>query len=1367
MDWDTLHAKASAAMPPGGIPPKRYMVGVLLSDKSVQRTLTEFDFIWMKAHAKIPVSTIKAQYMKRFPDSEIILQFRGEEPASDATLKLLNHHGDNLVVFQAMSNVSQGPLPPTSVDTVLQPVSGKEKAPARLPIKTESHRDAESAGATGPPLTPLSASNETKSPPSWDLLRDRERPSIEPAVRRLSHIAAGLEVGESASPQSEPPQSSQAPGIAASSADTLRSLPYHSPNPAQTLPIPAIPPRGVHTPTAFVEPEHRSPPPIVAKRYSASPSRSPEPYAPTFDPEDVFNREPSPEADDEVAMKPLDRAIKEIIAQQSPEILEAGVAKSMNVLEALKSTFARYKTTSVDANSWIQAINKLMTQAERTRTVVGVVGNTGAGKSSVINAMLDEERLVPTNCMRACTAVVTELSWNDSNEPNHKYRAEIEFIGRADWEKELKILLKEFLTENGTLSRESSDQNSDAGIAWAKFHAVYPKIHKDNLNQWTVEKLMAEKAVLNVLDTTKRINKPRPDGFYTELQKYVDSKEKVTGKKDKKDKEQKKPPASMEYWPLIKVVKIYTKSPALSTGAVIVDLPGVHDSNVARAAVADGYMKKCTGLWIVAPITRAVDDKAAKTLLGDSFKRQLKYDGGYSSVTFICSKTDDISITEATESLELNDEISDLEDQQRSYEKEIDGIKDKIAELKESIQVYRDVMDSADQDLDIWEDLKDRAEDGKRVFAPMQKKKSKRKRGRTSTKSRKRRQGRDDDSDIEYTSSRSETSGNSENDPDSEGIQPPRPPLTLNGIKRKLEELRSSKKSARQEKAAASSKISELKPRIQELSQRIADVQAKMSASCIAGRNEYSKGAIQNDFAAGIKELDQENLAEEDEESFNPDVEIRDYDEVARSLPVFCVSSRAYQKMCGRLKKDENVPGFKTLEETEMPQLQAHCRKLTEAGRIQTCRSFLLSLCAQLTTFQLWASYDGTGIKMTDEDKQKQFKYLQTRLRQLEEGLEKAVAACLNIMKKELRDQVFDRFPNLINEAVEAAPDTAQKWGAHRDAGGLYYSTYKAICRRSGAYQSSTAGHRDFNAELMDPILKRGATAWERTFQKRLPKALEVYTKDAGTVLKSFHEKIEERARQNGVGLANLSMLKGSIHNYEQMFQALSVELLAAMQEAQKDANRDFVPTIANIMYTAYELCTEERGPGSYMRMKAHMVGHVDRQRHTMFTFAAKTVEHQLTNMCKGLEEKMANKSDEIFAVMHADYMRVLGGVNVSQNVMSREEKGMRTEIKVILDEVDSQFQRISDGELDGEERVDDDVAAEEPEADKPLRFDNDDADSIVKSSCGSDNDETMQEVDDTMITEPSPTKGSDFDADASGAGDFQPTVSDDSDEEL
>jgi hypothetical protein len=724
--------------------------------------------------------------VQRYPDAEIELQVQGKVPTPDTVLKLLNHYEDRLVVFRAVArkdtetSENDQNSPPTRLETVLRQASAPESNRAsqhetspQLPPKGAS--PIASADATAVPLTPVSASVQSIAAPPRNMSRNAERSSAEPGAQESPHmeVEPGLPVEE----------------------NLVNRIPNQ---PLPTLPVsdaqPSSPAPGV------LPPSHSSSyPPVKAEHCSPPPSSGPEPIATMFDPEGVFEQDPYLEVDTESEMKPKDHFIREIIDQQSPEILEAGVARSKQVLQALENTFTKYKATSVDANAWIQAIGKLMGQSQRTRTVVGVVGNTGAGKSSVINAMLDEERLVPTNCMRACTAVVTEMSWNDNNDPDHKYRAEIEFVSRADWQTELKILLKEFLTDNGTVSKESFDQNSDAGIAWAKFHAVYPKIHKDELDQWTVEKLMGDKAVLNVLDTTKRINKAHPESFYVELQKYVDSKEKVTGKKEKG---QKRPPAVMEYWPLIKVVKIYTKSLALSTGAVIVDLPGVHDSNAARAAVAGNYMKQCTGLWIVAPITRAVDDKAAKNLLGDSFKRQLKYDGSYSSVTFICSKTDDISITEATDSLELDDQISGLEDQRRLYKKEVDEVSNRIAELKESLQVYRAVMAEADDDLEIWDGLKDSADNGEPVFAPV-KKASKRKRLSPETKSRKRRQAEDDDSDAEYISSDTEAFTVSD-DSDSDGIQAPRLPLTREDIKRKLEELKLSKKNARQEEVCFS-----------------------------------------------------------------------------------------------------------------------------------------------------------------------------------------------------------------------------------------------------------------------------------------------------------------------------------------------------------------------------------------------------------------------------------------------------------------------------------------------------------------------------------------------------------------------------------
>jgi septal ring factor EnvC (AmiA/AmiB activator) len=103
-------------------------------------------------------------------------------------------------------------------------------------------------------------------------------------------------------------------------------------------------------------------------------------------------------------------------------------------------------------------------------------------------------------------------------------------------------------------------------------------------------------------------------------------------------------------------------------------------------------MKECTGLWIVAPITRAVDDKTAKELLGDSFKRQLMYDGTYSAVTFICSKTDDISITEVADSLRLDQvftedwkKMDELDSALQAHARRFQELQDQETALTESL----------------------------------------------------------------------------------------------------------------------------------------------------------------------------------------------------------------------------------------------------------------------------------------------------------------------------------------------------------------------------------------------------------------------------------------------------------------------------------------------------------------------------------------------------------------------------------------------------------------------------------------------------------------------------------------------------------
>ncbi len=122
-------------------------------------------------------------------------------------------------------------------------------------------------------------------------------------------------------------------------------------------------------------------------------------------------------------------------------------------------------------------------------------------------------------------------------------------------------------------------------MAWAKIKAVYPKKTKEMIASSSAEMLVRDQSVRNILGSTRTIDETDPLRFYKRLQRFIDSEEKTTSTEDKG-------PREMEFWPLIRVVKLYVKSPTLRSGVVLVDLPGVHDSNSARAAVADRYMQR-------------------------------------------------------------------------------------------------------------------------------------------------------------------------------------------------------------------------------------------------------------------------------------------------------------------------------------------------------------------------------------------------------------------------------------------------------------------------------------------------------------------------------------------------------------------------------------------------------------------------------------------------------------------------------------------------------------------------------------------------------------------------------------------------------
>ncbi|PIB00380.1 hypothetical protein CB0940_01806 [Cercospora beticola] len=1185
--------------------------------------IEEESFLFLKAQQRTKLQKVHNAIHARFPENNNIV------------LKV----GDKMVP----PNGVVGDLPPPKEGIL---VIHAVKAEAMDP-------ESEPFAASERPSTDV-RSSQASAPP---------RPPLHPLDRNLS-------MTPKASPPVKPERQDW-PGV---TGRMPPSLPVASPVPSAS-PAPQISSESSATPLSNgVRDEHST----TATAADPTPDAAADEIEPEYKPREQENLFVDSQDAGPAQVPERGRFLAQLAMEETPERLEAGVQAGLKVLSELEVPLKELGPNE-DAQAWLTHIARVRKEAVQNRTVVGVVGNTGAGKSSVINAMLDEERLVPTNCMRACTAVVTELSYNHSTDERAKYRAEIEFIKPEEWQKELNVLFQEAFDESGKVSAEVSNQDSEAGVAYAKIRAVYFKKTREMLARSSIKSLMADKKVQSVLGTTRKIVSPDVKSFYEKLQQVIDSKEKGQEKRDKNGNITHNVKREFEHWPLIKVVKIYVKSPALSTGAVIVDLPGVHDSNAARAAVAEGYMKQCTGLWIVAPITRAVDDKAAKSLLGDTFKRQLKFDGTYSAVTFICSKTDDISRTEAIDSLQLGDRMVELDDQlsdvvirQRQLRKE----KRQLDDDAEDQDAVREELDDA---LETWEQLLEQADAGTTVYAPDQSKK--RKSTSASPQARKRRRRTVDSDDEGETETLGELLSTLEQD-DTNDTGSMREPLTTSAIERKIEELKQLRKEARRAKTAAKLQKDEIANELTELDEKAARLEADKSAICIAGRNDYSRGAIQQDFAQGIRELDMENAEEENPDDFNPDEDLRDYDEVARTLPVFCVSSRAYQKLSGRMKKDSPVPGFTHIDQTEVPQLQAHCKKLTVKGRQANCRRFLNSMKQLLLSLALWSSDDGTGVKLTTQQQSVEKQYLSRKLKDLEKHLEGVVEDTLKDAVETLHEQLFAKLDPAVQSAITEAEPKAQSWGLPKSAGGLHWGTYRATVRRSGVF-SGSAGPRDFNADLTEPIYRQLATTWEKVFQRRLPTILQTFKRQATNVVKQFHGVMEARTRERGSGAARLQMLTQQLDQYSITFGDLCSTAVTSLNEGQREINREFVPAILAAMEPAYNAAAEERGTGSFMRMKGQVTGHIQANKQQMFQSASQQVRQSLLKLCKTIRESMLQKADEIYLHMHRDYTSVMNGVNVGDIKLSREERVARREVDQVLTATDKHFREALDGELE------------------------------------------------------------------------------------
>lgn len=205
-------------------------------------------------------------------------------------------------------------------------------------------------------------------------------------------------------------------------------------------------------------------------------------------------------------------------------------------------------------------IEKVLAYENQSSFYVGLIGGTGQGKSTLINAILKEPNLLPTHSLRACTAVVVEIAYNGSDDKSALYRAEVEFVEADGWQKELEVLFRDvdahFEDSEFADIDEDLDRLSRIKEGLAMFKNVYPHLRSiDELRSTSVSKLMQYGNVRRVLGSTKNIRNANLNAFAKAIRPYI-----ATNDLD-----------NLDFWPMIKCVKVFVKAPILESGIVLVE----------------------------------------------------------------------------------------------------------------------------------------------------------------------------------------------------------------------------------------------------------------------------------------------------------------------------------------------------------------------------------------------------------------------------------------------------------------------------------------------------------------------------------------------------------------------------------------------------------------------------------------------------------------------------------------------------------------------------------------------------------------------------------------------------------------------------
>jgi energy-coupling factor transporter ATP-binding protein EcfA2 len=298
-----------------------------------------------------------------------------------------------------------------------------------------------------------------------------------------------------------------------------------------------------------------------------------------------------------------------------------------------------------DIQKWITRHAELEQDAVKPfHVAVAMLGESGAGKSSLLNALLGID-LLPHDSGSAVTTSVTELSWNDDG-----YVLEAELETREEFEKRFRALcgrITDALISGGEDAAASAGAVDSTDVACAKTLSGYKELSElvhalADADPMSVLLPKAQLALSTGGVLTQRFDAQPAGGLKDAATDLLSSRGAL--------------------WPMVRRVRIKGPFELLKGGLRLLDVPGLNDPDPARNDIAQAAVQSAKSVWLVLNSKRAMTQTLVEFLKNSRLLSRLQMEGRLETLVVVATHADELDESALTQrhGLSENAPLDDL-----------------------------------------------------------------------------------------------------------------------------------------------------------------------------------------------------------------------------------------------------------------------------------------------------------------------------------------------------------------------------------------------------------------------------------------------------------------------------------------------------------------------------------------------------------------------------------------------------------------------------------------------------------------------------------------------------------------------------------